>query len=141
GARAGPALAAVALCARVAVVARRAVGLRRVRELRRPSVTGTGHVALVLRRADEGIGARAGAALAGVALRARVAVVARRAVGLRGVRALPGRDVTGAGHVALVLRRADDGIGARAGAALAGVAQRARIAVGARRAVGLRRVR
>src|SRR5436309_12738505 len=60
-------------------------------------------------------GARPG--LAGVALRAGVAVVAGGAVGLRGVGARAGRGVAGAGGVALVGRGADDGMrgGGRAG--------------------------
>src|SRR5262249_59849273 len=84
-------------------------------------------------------GAEAG--LAGVDLRAGVGVGEGRAVGLLGVGAGAVRRVTGAGIVALVERGADDRVGPRADAGLAGVALRAGVAVGAGHAVGLARVR
>src|SRR5207245_9352467 len=86
-------LAAVGLCAGVAVVAGAAVGLRRVRA--RPVRRGAGprRVALIRGRADDRVAPRANAALAGVGLRAGVAVVAGGAVGLRRTQALAGRRV------------------------------------------------
>src|SRR5206468_8970333 len=104
-------------------------------------ITSAGKVALVRGGADDGVAARAHPALAGVGLRAGIAVVARAAVGLRRVRARPRGGRTGAGSVALVGGGADDGVAAGADAALAGVGLRAGIPVVARAAVGLRRVR
>src|SRR5439155_419040 len=135
------ALAGVALRAGVAVVARGAVGLGRVRAQPRARVARARVVALVLRRTGDGIAGRARAALAGVAQRAGVAVVAPGAVGLARVRAQPRARVARARVVALVLRRTGDGSAGRARAALAGVAQRAGVAVVAPGAVGLARVR
>src|SRR5206468_1631233 len=103
GPGAAPAEALVASGAAFAVVARRAVGER--------------------------VAADAGAGLAGVGLRAGVAVVARDAVGLGGVRARARRRVARARVVALIRRRAAHGVRARARAALAGVALRAEVAV------------
>src|SRR5213078_3431269 len=117
------------------------IRLRRVRALAARRITGAGVVALILGGADDGVGARAAAALAGVGLRAGVAVVVGGAVGLRRVRAEAARRITGAGVVALILGGADDGVGARAAAALAGVGLRAGVAVVAGGAVGLRRIR
>src|SRR5206468_1283466 len=103
-------------------------------------ITGAGVVALILGGADDGVAARAAAALAGVGLRAGVAVVAGGAVGLRRVRADAARRIAGAGVVALILGGADDGVGAGAGAALAGVGLRAGVAVVAGGPVRHRRV-
>src|SRR5439155_17259148 len=97
-------------------------------------------MALVERRADDGIAARAGRVLTAIARSAEVAVVARRAVGGVRVGALAGGGVARAGVVALVERRADDGIAARAGPVLTAIARSAEVAVVARRAVGLHRV-
>src|SRR5438034_1260164 len=72
--------------------------------------------------------------------RAGVAVVARAAFGLGGVRAGPGRRIAGVRVVTLVRCRADDGVRARACAALARVGLRARVAVVAGAAVELLRV-
>src|SRR5207253_7923036 len=81
------------------------------------------------------------AALAGVALRAGIAVVARGAVGLGGVRAQPRGRVARARGVTLIRRRTGDGGAARARAALARVGLRARVTVVAPGVVGLARVR
>src|SRR5207253_213533 len=86
-ARARAALARVGLRARVTVVAPGVVGLARVRAQPRGRVARARLVALIRRRTGDGIAGRARPALAGVALRAEVAVVAARAVGLGGVRA------------------------------------------------------
>src|SRR5205814_772362 len=104
-------------------------------------VAGAGDVALVGGGADDRVGARAGAALAGVGLGAGVAVVAGRAVARGRAGARAGGGVAGAGDVALIGGRADDGVGARARAALAGVGLGAGVAVAAGRAVGVGRVR
>src|SRR5438034_7314961 len=99
-----------------------------------------GLVAVVGRHARyrERPGAHSG--LAGVALRAGVAVVAGGAVGLRGVGARAGRGVAGAGGVALVSCGAEDGIRAGARPGLTGVGPGAGVAVVAGGAVGLGRV-
>src|SRR5439155_8452295 len=83
------------------------------------------------------VAARAHAPLAGVGLRARVAVVAGAAVGLGGVRARAGRRVARPRVVTLVGRGADDGVPAHAHAALAGIRPRARVPIPAGAAVGL----
>src|SRR5262249_11790688 len=109
----------------VAVGAGRAVGLLGVGAGPVRRIAGAGVVALIERGADDRVGPRADAGLAGVALRAGVAVGAGRAVGLLGVGAGAVRRVTGAGIVALIERGADDRVGPRADAGLAGVALRA----------------
>src|SRR5207249_3351823 len=138
---AAPVLAGVGLRAGVAVVAGRAVGLvRRRRAHAGGGVAGAGVVALV-RRADHRACSDAAPVLAGVGLRAGVAVVAGRAVGLvRRRRAHAGGGVTGAGVVALV-RRADHRVRSDAAPVMAGVGLRAGVAVVAGRAVGLVRRR
>src|SRR5262249_49811639 len=95
-------LARVRLRARVAVVASAPVRLGRVRALTRARIARADIVALVLRGAHHRARTHAHASLARVGLRARIAVVARDAVGFRRVRADPGRGVAGAGAVALV---------------------------------------
>src|SRR5439155_827249 len=75
--------------------------------------------------------------LTGLGLRAAVAVVAARAIGPGGIAAGSRRGIAGAGGVALIGGRADDGVRAHAGAGLAGVALRAGVGVVAARAVGL----
>src|SRR5207245_7469700 len=94
---AGAGLAGVGLGAGIAVVAGAAVRLGRVGACAVGRVTNTGVVALIERAADDGVRARTGARLAGVGLRARVAVRAGRAVGLLRVRARARRRPTGAG--------------------------------------------
>ena len=91
------------------------------------------------RGAGDRVRARARARLAGVGLRARVAVVARGAVRRGGVGARARRRVARARDVALVARGARHGVRARARAGLAGVGLRARVAVVAGRAVRSRR--
>src|SRR5436309_3403562 len=136
GAHAAPVLAGVGLRAGVAVVAGRAVGLvRRRRAHAGGGVAGAGVVALV-RRADHRARSDAAPVLAGVGLRAGVAVVAGRAVGLvRRRRAHAGGGVAGAGVVALV-RRADYRLRLHAALLISGVGLRAGVAVVAGRAVG-----
>src|SRR3989442_5887899 len=73
-------MAGVDLSAGIPVVAGAAVGLRRVRARPRGWITGAGNVALVGGGAGDGVAARAHAALAGVGLGARVAVVAAGAI-------------------------------------------------------------
>src|SRR5437762_2540130 len=137
---AGAGLARVGPRARAVVVARRAVRLGWVRAHAGRRVAGADVVALVLGSAGDGVRAGARAGLAGIGARAGVAVVARRAVRLRGVGAHAGRRVALTGVVTLVLRGADDGIHARAGARFARVRARARVAVVAGRTVRLRGV-
>src|SRR5439155_1303340 len=140
-ARAHAALAGVGSRAGVVVVARASVGLDGVRARARGRVAGARVVTLVGCGADDGVPARARAAPAGVGSRAGGAVVARAPVGLDRGRARAGCRVVGPGFVTLVGRGADDGIGARAHATLAGVGVRARVAVVARAPVGLGGVR
>src|SRR5439155_774350 len=138
---AGAGLARVGVRARVAVVARRAVRLRGIGAHAGRRVAGADVVALILRGARDGVRAGAGAGLARVGVRARVAVVARRAVRLRRFGAHAGRRVAGADVVALVLPVAADGLRPGAGAGLARVGARAPAVVVARRAVRLGWVR
>src|SRR5439155_40660 len=91
--------AALVLGARVVIVARGAVLRRRVGAQARGRVTHAGIVALIRRAAGDGRAALALPGLAGVALRAQVAIVARRAVGAERV----GR--TGVGGAVAALRR------------------------------------
>src|SRR5207245_423598 len=134
-------LAAVALRARIAVIAGGAVRLRRLRTDARRGVAGADVVALIESGADDRIAAGTDSSLAGVGLRARIAVVTRRAVRLRWIRTDTGRGVARAGVVALIGSRAHDRIAAGTDSSLAGVGLRARIAVVARRAVRLRWIR
>src|SRR6185503_18165601 len=94
---AGAGRARVADGAIVAVVAGRAVRLGRVRAEARLGIADAGEVALVERGADDRARTGAGAALAGVGLRAGVVVVARGAVGPGRVRADAAQRVAGAG--------------------------------------------
>src|SRR5207248_2341928 len=118
-----------------------AVGLDRVRARAGRRVTRAGVVALVLGRAGDRVAPRAGPALARVALGAGVAVVARRPVSLRRIRAHPRCRVARPRLVALVLSRARDRVASHAGPALARVALGAGTPLAARRAVGLGWVR
>src|SRR5439155_18915722 len=86
-------------------------------------------VGLVVGVVDVGVAAGADPALAGVGLRAGIAVVAGAAVGFPRVRACPRGGRTGAGSVALVGGGANDGVAAGADPALAGVGLGAGVAV------------
>src|SRR6185503_13733095 len=141
GAFADAALAAVGRRTQVAVVARCVVLLGRIRAVARLGIARACHVALIEWRADDGIGADARAVLTGVVLGARVVVVAGCVVRLRGVRAGSVRRVADTGNVALVQRRADDGIHAGTDARLARVGLRTRVPVAAALAVRLGGVR
>src|SRR5438093_1214881 len=136
-ARACAAEASIADGAAVAVVAGGPVLPGGIAAHPRRGVARPGGVALVQRRADDGLRAHAARALTGVGLRAGVAVVAGGGVGPGGVAARPRRGVAGAGGVTLVGGRAHDRIRARAGAGLTGVGLRAGVAVVAGGAVGL----
>src|SRR5262249_2701303 len=94
---AGAGLAGVGLGAGIAIAAGAAVRLLRIGAGAARRVTDPGVVALIERGADDRAGPDAGARLAGVALRAGVAVVGGRAGGLVGVGAGAGGAVTGAG--------------------------------------------
>src|SRR5206468_7845049 len=98
-------------------------------------IAGPHVVALILGGADDGVRARAAAALAGVRLGTGVAVTAGGAVGHGRVRADAGRRIAGARIVALILGGADDGVRADAPADLAGVGLGAGVAVAAGGAV------
>src|SRR5439155_14471203 len=107
--------------------------------LARGWVARAGVVALVGGRAGDRVAPNAAPALAAVALRAGVAVVAGGAVGSRRVRALAGGWVARAGVVALVGGRAGDRVAVSAAPALDALALRAAVAVVAGGAVGRRR--
>src|SRR5207249_4478892 len=134
-------LTGVGLRARVPVIAGRAIRLSGVRAGPGGRVARPGVVTLVGHGADDEVAARAHAPLAGVGLRARVAVVAGAAVGLGGVRARAGTRVARPRVVTLVGCGADDGVPAHAHAALAGIRPRAGVAIAAGAAVGLGGVR
>src|SRR5439155_1623659 len=125
----------------VAVVAGAAVGLGGVRAHAGRGVACARVVTLVLRSAHDWVAAHARTCLACVGPRAGVAVVARAAVGLDGVRARARGRVAGARVVTLVGCGAHDGVPARARAAPAGVGSRAGVVVVARAPVGLDRSR
>src|SRR5436190_9539041 len=97
GAHAGAGLAGVGLRGGVGVVGGRSVGLGGVDGGRRRGIAGAGGVALVGGRAHDGVRTHASAGLAGVALRARVGVVAPRAVRPGGLAAGDRRGIAGAG--------------------------------------------
>src|SRR5216110_3134293 len=137
-ARACAAEASIADGAAVAVVAGGPVLPGGIAAHPRRGVARPGGVTLVQRRADDGLRAHAARALTGVGLRAGVAVVARRAIGLGGIAAGSGRGIAGAGGVALVGGRAHDRVRAYAARALTGIGPRAGVAVVAGGAVGLR---
>src|SRR5207247_343907 len=124
-----------------AVAAGRAVGLVRVRADARAGIARAVVVALSGGGADDGVRARAGARLAGVGLGAGVAVAAGRAVGLVRVRADARAGIARPDVVALIESGADDGVRARAHAALASIGLGAGVGVVAGRAVGLVRIR
>src|SRR5205807_6537335 len=95
-------LAGVGLRAAFAAVAGAAIGLGRVRARARGGITRAGVVTLVGGGADDGVAAGAEPALAGVGLRAGVAVVAAGAIGLRRVRASARGRIGSAGGVTLI---------------------------------------
>src|SRR5207253_1737832 len=134
---AAPALAGVGLRAGVGVVAGRPVRRRGVGAAARRGIARARHVALVEGGAGDGVAPDAAPTLAGVGLRAGVAVVAGRPVRRRGVGAAARRGVARARHVAPLRGSAVDGVAPDAAPALAGVGLRAGVAVGAGCAVGL----
>src|SRR5206468_4226285 len=113
------------------IIAGRAVGLVRVGTGTVRRIADPGDVALVARGADDGVGPDAAARLAGVGLGAGITVGAGAAVRLVGVGAGAVRRIAGASDVALIERRADDGVRPRADARLAGVGLGTGITVGA----------
>src|SRR5262245_46050457 len=131
--------AVIAGGAGVAVAAGRAVRRVRVRADARGGVADTRHVALIQRRADLVRAARARSCLASLARGAGVAVIAGGAVRRVRVRADARGGVANTRHVALIQRRADRGLAARAGACLTSLARGAGVVVIAGRA--FRRVR
>ncbi len=140
-ARACAGLALVGLGARVAVAASRSVGERGIRAHARGWIAHACRMALIARRAGDGVSARAHAGLAEVDLGARVPVIASRSVGNRGIRTHARGWIAHASRVALVARRAGHRIAARAPAGLALVGLGARVAIVARRSVGERGIR
>lgn len=127
--------------ARAAVGARGAVGARRVGAGPARRIAGAHRVALIRGGAEDRARAEADSRLARIDLGAGVTVVARRAVGRVGVRALPRGEVAAPGDVTLIRGSADDRARAHTEPTLARVYLRARVAVAARRPVGGLRVR
>jgi hypothetical protein len=105
----------------IAVVARRSIGLPRRRARAGRRIARTLPAALVDHWTHDRFRPDAGARLTAVRPRALVAVVARRAVGLRGVRAGAGRRVARPGRVTLVGGRARDRVRSGADPVLAGI--------------------
>ena len=138
GARAGAVLAGIGAGAGVAVAACHAIRLQRAAARAVRGVALAHIVTLILWRASDPVAAGTGAGLAGIGARACVAIIAGRPVCLGRVRAHPGRRVTDAGRMALVAGCTHHGIAADAGAALAGIGQRAGISVVATSAIRLR---
>src|SRR5439155_1470197 len=127
--RADACLAGVALGAGVAVVAGRAVGRVRVGAGAARRIADAGNVTLIEGRADDRVRSRADARLAGVALRAGIAVGAGATVRLVRVGAGAARRIAGAGIVTLIEGRAHDGVFAPTNTRPAGVGLGAGIAV------------
>src|SRR5262249_1451988 len=124
----------------VAVVAGGAVRLGGVGAGTSGRVAGARLAALIRRGADDRVRAGADARLAGIGPGAGAAVVAGRAVGLARGGAGAFCRVAGAGVMALVDGGADDRVRTDAGAAEAGIALGAEVAVLARREIGECRV-
>src|SRR5207253_2823694 len=105
------ALTTVVNGAEIAVVARGAIRFRRIRTNTGTRVARACVVTLIARSTRD---RRPAASSVGtdIILRARIAVVTRAAVCLGGVRACPGRWITGAGIVALIARSTRHWIGA-----------------------------
>src|SRR5438094_445242 len=136
-ARAGAGLAGVGLRAGVAVVTGRAVGLDGIAAGARRGVAGAGRMALVGGRAHDRVRAHAGTGLAGVGLRAVIAIVTESADGLGGYAAGCRRGIARTSRMALVGGRAHDLVLADAGTGLTGVAPLADVLPVSGRAVGL----
>src|SRR5439155_1446687 len=139
--RAGAGRADVGLRAGAAAAPCRSVGLGGTAADARRGVADAGGMALVGGGAHDRVRPRADARLAGVGLRAGVAVVAGRPVELGGIGAGARRGVADAGGVALVGGGAYDRVRAHAGAGRAGVGLRAGVAVVAGRPIELRGIR
>src|SRR2546428_657433 len=131
--------AGVGLGARIAVVAGRPVRRVRIRAHTRRWVAGPGDMALVARRAGDGVAAGADTGPAGVGVGEGVAVGKGGDLGGGRVVTKTSRGVAGSCDMALVTRRAGDGVAARADTGPAGVGLGAGVAVVAGRPV--RRVR
>jgi hypothetical protein len=134
-------LTSVDLRAGIAVAARSAIGLggvgaNTVRWIARPWI-----MALIEREAGHRIGPDAATGLAGIGLRARVAVGAGRSVLLGRIRASAIGWIARARHVALVARVAHDRVRTGACARLTTIGLRARVAVVAWRVVALGGIR
>src|SRR5581483_3001013 len=130
--------AGVAVGAGVSVVARGPVGKSRRAALARRGIADPGRVAVVGSVARDLVVADADARRARVGRGACVAVVARRAVGARRIRAGAGRRIADACEVTGVGRLAHDRLGVDAGSRRADVRPRARVAAVADGAIGLR---
>src|SRR3990167_754650 len=104
------ALTGVGLRAGIPVIARGSIRLRWITANPRRRVAGPHIVALIQRRADNGVCTVARTALAGVGLRTGIPVTARGPIRLFRITANPRRRVAGSGIMALIQSRADNGI-------------------------------
>ncbi len=133
-------LAGIGLRADIAVIAGRTIGFARFGAHSGDGVANAGIVALVERGAYDRIGPHTRACLACIRFRARIAVITGRTIGFARIGAHSGDGVANARIVALIERRAYDGIGPGTRAGLAGIGLRASIVVIACRAIGFARI-
>jgi hypothetical protein len=122
-------LASVGLGTQIAIVAGRAIRFGRIGANAGSRIAVARVVALIERRADYRIAARATACLAGIGLCTQIPVIACRTIGFLGIRAVSGGRVAGSGIVAGILGSAHDGILPCTNTNLAGVGLGAHIAV------------
>jgi hypothetical protein len=103
-------LTRIRLCAAVVVVANSTVGFDWVRTNARIDIARACGVALIGCRADDRIGTRANTGLTRIRLRARISVIANGTVGFGRIRARARVGIARTDHMALIGRRADDGV-------------------------------
>jgi hypothetical protein len=135
-----PQLTGIGLGAGIAVIASAAIRLVRIRTNARRRIADADVMALVERRARNGIGARTRARLTRIGLRARIAVVANDAIGLVWIRANARHRIACARIVALIERHAHDGVGPGACPRLTRIGLGTGVAVVAGRTIGFVRV-
>lgn len=129
------------MSASIVVIAHAPVGFGRIGTYARGGIARAGIVALIRRRADDGVCPGTGSRLTRIRLRAGIAVIAYGAIGFGRIRAHSRGGIARADIVALIRCRADDRICPCTDAGLATIRLRTSTAVVARRAVGLDRIR
>jgi hypothetical protein len=140
-ARAASCLTGIRLRAGIRIIARRTIGFVRVRANARRRIAYADIVALIQRDTRNRIATRASSRLAGIRLRARIRVIARRTIGFVRVRAHARGRIAYAHVVALIQRDTRHRIAAGTSSRLAGIRLRAGIRIIARRTIGFVRVR